>query len=259
MYFYHDLHIWSLGALWVSVVLDPTLTFRQHPATFFSDVISRKKSGFEASKYRNEEEWGGEHRLSTLKSCLKNWSSVSVCPLEDPDIHWSSAELSETNYNHSQHHHNSATSSSSDDEMDDNPTINNLTSSSNDLISCSTPRLLKQNSLDTDEGQSSDSANEGDDLEPITDDKHTDKKKCRKRKRLTKRANCKRSRKDCCRRFLKPRTVFHKALDALKMSWKDAAIMKILQFGDIPCKCFLPPWSILIVYSHEQYYSNNCN
>ena len=245
--------------MWVSVVLDPTLTFRQHPATFFSDVISRKKSGFEASKYLNEEEWGGEHRLSTLKSCLKNWSSVSVCPLEDPDIHWSSAELSETNYNHSQHHHNSATSSSSDDEMDDNPTINNLTSSSNDLISCSTPRLLKQNSLDTDEGQSSDSANEGDDLEPITDDKHTDKKKCRKRKRLTKRANCKRSRKDCCRRFLKPRTVFHKALDALKMSWKDAAILKILQFGDIPCKCFLPPWSILIVYSHEQYYSNNCN
>ena len=57
--------------------------------------------------------------------------------------------------------------------MDDNPTINNLTSSSNDLISCSTPRLLKQNSLDTDEGQSSDSANEGDDFETIMDDKHT--------------------------------------------------------------------------------------
>ena len=213
-------------------------------------MISRKKSGYEASKYRNEEEWGGEYRLSTLKSCLKNWSSVSVCPLEDPDIHWSSAELSETNYNHSQHNNNSADSSSSDDEMDDY-TMNNLTSSSNDLISCSTPRLLKQNSLDTDEGQSSDSANEGDDLETITNDNHTDKKKCRKRKRLTKRANCKRSRKDCCRRFLKPRTVFHKALDALKMSWKDAAILKILQFGDIPCKYFVPPRSTLIFYSHH--------
>ena len=61
---------------------------------------------------------GDDNQILFLKKCLKNWSSVKVCPLEDPDIHWSSAELNESNVHNQQQSSNQA--SSSDEDSDNN-------------------------------------------------------------------------------------------------------------------------------------------
>ena len=75
-----------------------------------------------------------DNSQSFLKSCLKNWSKSEVCPLEDPDIHWSATELRE---NDSQSHFcpSSNQFSSSNEETDDE-------SSNYKTASCSSAQAL---------------------------------------------------------------------------------------------------------------------
>ena len=232
-------YLWDqLGALWVSVVLDPTTTLRRH-CTSGNAVKRNTDLVLNKTKRQRSRKWNYENRSSVLKKCLKNWADAEVCPLEDPDIHWSSAELNENNALFQQFSNNSMSSSS--DESDDDSAFSHTNASNNPLPSTSRTNYYRRQGLGRRQAQCPDAPSmaegwrysaEGN-SDVSTDGKDQPRKRKIKSKRLGK---CKRSRKGkYCQRFMRPRTIFHKALDALKMSWADPLLLKILRCGEIPC------------------------
>lgn len=159
---------------------------------------------------------------------MKNWSKAEVCPLEDPDIHWSATEIRENESQRRRHTSSNQVTSSNeetDDESDQNQTNYSYNTSS---------RLESTTNMEVQEHSIANDIKQQDNKIPQNIEK--EENKSRKRKRLTKRASCKRIRKDYCKRFQRPRTIFHKAIDALKVSWIDPQLLKILRVGEIPCK-----------------------
>ena len=207
------------GALWVSVVLDPTKTLRRHPLS--TELEKKRKSDFstdENKRKRTNVLADTESNQHFLKSCLKNWSQAEVCPLEDPDIHWSATEIRENESQRHRHANSSNQFTSSNEETDDELEYQpNFSYNTSSRLELTTNMEVQEQQLSVVDGMKQES-------------------KSRKRKRLTKRANCKRIRKDYCKRFQRPRTIFHKAIDALKVSWADPQLLKILRVGEIPCK-----------------------
>jgi hypothetical protein len=205
-----------------------------------SDNETRKSGNLnlQKSNRRQSRQWRDDNQILFLKKCLKNWSRVKVCPLEDPDIHWSSSEINESNSHNQQHSSNQV--SSSDEDSDNDSSLYQTSSCNNALPLPSRSDCSRVKQLGNEEDQSSDARTRTEDLihseNEILEAGESGNDKPKKRKRLTKRVNCKRYRKDYCRRFLKPRTIFHKALDALNMSWADSLLINILQNGEIPCK-----------------------
>ena len=239
--------------MWVSVVLDPTKTLRRHPLS--TQVEKKRKNDFTLQdnkrKCQNDHSTN-DNSQSFLKSCLKNWSKSEVCPLEDPDIHWSATELRE-NDTQSNMYPGTNQFSSSNEDTDDESTLYSTNSFDNAQALSS---MVNSSMLDTLEGdqlstsnlqKDSDNKKQQEEKTIVNDVK--EENKSRKRKRLTKRASCKRFRKDYCRRFQRPRTIFHKAIDALKVSWSDPQLLKILREGEIPGK------HCLIVYDFVTFYN----
>ena len=222
----------------MSIVLDPTTTLLHHSG--LSDNETRKDVSLNSQKSnrRQIKHWGDRKPILSLKKCLKNWSRVKVCPLEDPDIHWSSSELNENNSHTEQYSGNQV--SSTDEDSENDSSLYQMNSCNNAFPSPSKSECFRVKHLENEKAQFSDSRTRAEDLRHSENENleafQSGNKKPKKRKRLTKRVSCKRYRKDYCRRFLKPRTIFHKALDALKMSWDDAMLINILQNGEIPCK-----------------------
>ena len=168
---------------------------------------------------------------------MKNWSKSQVCPLEDPDIHWSATELRE---NDSQINMCPSTNqfSSSNEDTDDESTLYSTNSCDNGQTLSSIVSSSMLDDLEGEQVSASDLLKETTDIreqeENTVGPEIKEESKSRKRKRLTKRASCKRFRKDYCRRFQRPRTIFHKAIDALKVSWSDPQLLKVLREGEIP-------------------------
>ena len=103
----------------MSIVLDPTKTLRQYPP---STELETKKILVSASDRNKRRHHNGpetdENRQPFLKHCLKNWSKSEVCPLEDPDIHWSATELRESNSQEQKYPNNQFSSSNEDTDED---------------------------------------------------------------------------------------------------------------------------------------------
>ena len=240
--------------MWVSVVLDPTKTLRRHPLS--TQVERKRKNEFKLEDNKRmcqNEHSTNDNSQSFLKSCLKNWSKSEVCPLEDPDIHWSATELRE-NDTQSNMYPTTNQFSSSNEDTDDESTLYSTNSYVNVQKSSS---MIDSSMLDTLEGDQLSTSNlqkDSDDKkqqeEKILESEVKEENKSRKRKRLTKRAGCKRFRKDYCRRFQRPRTIFHKAIDALKVSWSDPQLLKILREGEIPGKHCLIVYDFVIFYNY---------
>ena len=217
--------------------MNPTSTLRRHPPSNTNDKKSKCNSALQNNQQRTLGPWDDEDRVSDLKTCLTNWSNVEVCPSEDPDIHWSSAELSQCSAL-SQRYHSTSSGSSSDE--DENESISYQTESCNNALpSPGRSKCFSEPHLEGMEERSSDLWDQKEckvSVKEASEIISSEENKSKKRKKLSKHVDCKRSRKDHCRRFLRPRTVFHKALDALKMSWEDPLLIKILRFGEMPSK-----------------------
>ena len=218
-------------------MLDPTELLRCHHSS--GNVINENKvSNLNQRKNHRSAPWDYENRLSNLRRCLKSWADVEVCPLEDPDIHWSPTELGENNALFQQYSNNLM--ATSDEETDDDSEALHVNSSDNCRLSNSRSNYFRSHQPARTQAPNSNGSLTSEERICPAGENHgsgtNGEDPSRKRKRRSRRSKCKIPRKDLCTRFLRPRTIFHKALDATDMLWTDPLLIKIIHYGEIPCK-----------------------